>query len=101
MTIEQVLMQSMKTQSGLTQRCRMAESVLTKFILTIIILVVCNEMENLCNVSYSMSEQHVDSKESRITRDAADLEKLLEFFNRYNPFPDMSIFFWNCWQRFY
>ncbi|XP_031784033.1 uncharacterized protein LOC116417072 [Nasonia vitripennis] len=97
MTIEQVLMRSMKTQGGLTHGRGMAESVLTKFVLTMIILVeVCNEMENFCNVSYSTSEQHVDSKVSRITRDVADLQKLLEFFSRYNPFPEttniMSIF---------
>lgn len=60
------------------------------------IVEVCKEMENFCNVSCSISEQHVDSRESRITTDSADLEKLLQFFNMYNLFPEtpniMSIF---------
>lgn len=97
MVIEQFLMRSMKTQGGLTHGRGMSESVITKFVLTMIILIeVCNEMEKFCNVSYFTSDQHVDSTDSRITRDAADIEKLLEFFKKYNPFPEtnkiMSIF---------
>ncbi|KYN02063.1 hypothetical protein ALC62_07132 [Cyphomyrmex costatus] len=98
MTIEQALMRSMKTQGGLTHgRNPNRESVCTKFLLTMIILVdICNEMENFCNVSYCTSEQHVDSTESRITRDVSDLETILQFFGTYNPFPEtrniMSIF---------
>lgn len=93
MTIQQVLMRSMKTRGGLTHGPGMSDSVLTKFVSTVIILV---EVYNDCNVSYSTSEQHIDSTVSRITRDAADLDKLFEFFNRYNPFPQtkniMSIY---------
>lgn len=43
------------------------------------IVEVCKEMENFCNVSCSISEQHVDSRESRITTDSADLKNLLQF----------------------
>lgn len=97
MIIEQVLMKSMKTQGGLTHGRGMTENVITKFVLTMLSLVeVSTEMEKFCNVSYCTSEQHVDATESRITRDAADLEKLLVFFRKFNPFPDtqnlMSIF---------
>lgn len=97
MTIEQVLMRSIHTQGGLTHGRNPTESVCTKFLLTMIVLVdVCNEMEDFCNVCYHTSEQHVDSSESRIARDVKDLEKLLEFFELYNPFPQtqyiMSIF---------
>lgn len=89
MTIEQVLMRSMKTQGGLTHGRGCSESVLTKFILTMIILLeVCNEMEDFCNVCFTTTEQHVDSTEYRIKRDVADLEKLETFFNRYDPFPE-------------
>lgn len=57
MTIEQVLMRAMKTQGGLTHGRGMSESVLIKFILTMIILdEVCNEMEDFCDVSYITSE---------------------------------------------
>lgn len=97
MTIEQVLMRSMKTQGGLTHGRGLSESVLTKFVLTMIILVeVCNAMENFCNVSFATTEQHIDSREYRIKRDVADLQILQKFFNRYDPFPEtdniMSIF---------
>ncbi|KYN10940.1 hypothetical protein ALC57_16910 [Trachymyrmex cornetzi] len=81
MTIEQVLMRSMKTQGGLTHGRGLSESVLTKFVLTMIILVeVCNEMEDFCNVSFATTEQHIDSREYRIKRDVADLQILQKFF---------------------
>lgn len=84
MVIEQFLMRSMKTQGGLTHGRGMSESVITKFVLTMIILI------EVCNVSYFTSDQHVDSTDSRITRDAADIEKLLEFSKKYNPFPETN-----------
>lgn len=97
MIIEQILMRSMKTQGGLTHGRGMSESVISKFVLTMLTLVdISNEMDNFCDVSYSTSDQHVDSTECRIARDAADLDKLLEFFKQYNPFPEtpkiMSIY---------
>lgn len=53
-------------------------------------------MEKFCDVTYSSSDQHVDSRESRITKDVADEKKMSEFFANYNPFPVtdklMSIF---------
>lgn len=89
MIIEQFLMRSIKTQGGLTHGRGLSESVLTTFVLTMIILVdVCNEMESFCNVSFATTEQHVDSREYRLKRDVADLEKLLSFFNIYDPFPE-------------
>jgi len=87
MTIEQFLMRAI-TQGGLTHGRGWSESVLSKFILTMIILVeICNEMEEFCNVSFATTEQHVDSREYRIKRDVVDLEKLEAFFQRYDPFP--------------
>lgn len=89
MIIEQFLMRGMKTQGGLTHGRGMGESVITKFVLTMILLLeVCNVMEDFCNVSYSSSEQHVDSTDSRVTRDAKDLQKLIDFFQKYYPFPE-------------
>lgn len=88
MIIEQFLMRSMKTQGGLTHGRGMGDGVIAKFVLTMIILIeVCNSMETFCDVSYCSSEQHVDSTDARVKRDAADLMKLVEFFARYNPFP--------------
>lgn len=80
MTIKQFLMRSMKTQRGLTHGRGLSESVLVKFILTMVILVeVCNKMEDFCSVFFATTEQHVDSKEYRIKSDVADLEKLVIF----------------------
>ncbi|KYN50525.1 hypothetical protein ALC57_00165 [Trachymyrmex cornetzi] len=88
MTIEQVLMKSMKSAGGLTHGRGISDSVLCKWILSSIILTeISNEMENFCNVCYSTSEQHVDAGVSRIKRDASDLDKLVSFFSTYDPFP--------------
>lgn len=97
MTIEQVLMRSMKSSGGSTHGRGITDSVTAKWILSSIVLTdVCNVMEEFCNVSYATSEQHVDTRISRISRDEADLEKIRSFFKNYNPFPItdhiMSIF---------
>ncbi|KYM95812.1 hypothetical protein ALC62_13539 [Cyphomyrmex costatus] len=92
MTIEQVLMRSMKSSGGLTHGRGISDSVLSKWILSSIILTeVCNEMEKFCNVSYSTSEQHVDASVTRINRDASDLQKLANYFSTYDPFPMSSV----------
>lgn len=74
MCIEQVLMRSMKTQSGLTHGRGMSENVISPFILTMIVLVeVCNVMEDFCNITSCTSDQHVDLRQSRICRDNLDV----------------------------
>lgn len=76
----------MKTRSGFTHGRGLPGSDLAKSILTMIILVeVCNEMEDFCGVSFTTSEQHVDSREYRIK---SDFHKLLTFFVKYDPFPE-------------
>ncbi|KYN03290.1 hypothetical protein ALC62_05871 [Cyphomyrmex costatus] len=97
MCIEQVLMKAIKTSGGLTRGRGITDSVVAKWIISTVALTeVCNEMEKFCNASFDTSEQHVDTRISRIKRDAADLQKVLEFFERYNPFPEsdylMSIY---------
>lgn len=89
MTIEQVLMRSMHSQGGLTHGRGFSDSVLTKFIATMIVLIdVCNEVEEFCNSSFNTSEQHVDARESRIARDNSDVKKLSAFLEKHNPFPE-------------
>lgn len=88
MTIEQVLMRPMKTSGELTHGCSMTESALSKWILSMMVLVeVSDAMEQFCNISYVTSEQHIDTRSSRISRDAADLQKLINFFDTHDPFP--------------
>lgn len=65
-TIEQALLKAMKSSGGLTHG-RISDSVLAKWILSTLTLTdVCNEMEKFCNVSFETSEQHVDTRTSRI-----------------------------------
>ena len=40
--------------------------------------------------SYTNGEQHVDSRESRISRDKKDVNKILKFFESHYPFPNVS-----------
>lgn len=97
MTIEQVLMRSMKSSGGLTHGRGITQSVLSKWILSTIALTdVCNEMQDFCNGSHATSEQHVDIRPRRISKDAKYLEKLCDFFQKHYPFPQtekiMSIY---------
>ena len=87
MTIEQVLMRSIKCVGGLTHGRGMNESTIAKFLAcTVVLLEICNEMENFCSSTYDSSEQHVDARSSRMSRDASDLKKLLQFYEERNPF---------------
>lgn len=88
MTIEQVLMRSMKCIGGLTHGRGLTESVRAKWIAcTVATIEVCNNMETFCGASFSTSEQHVDTRISRIERDNSDLKKVTDFFAQFNPFP--------------
>ena len=49
--------------------------------------VICDEIERFSNVSLNSTEQHVDSRDSRINTDNADIKKLIEWFTLHYPFP--------------
>lgn len=69
MMIKQVLMRSIKTPVRLTHCSGWSESVLAKLVLTIIILVaICNEMNDFCDVSFTTTDQQSDSREHQIKR---------------------------------
>lgn len=88
MAIEQALMKEIKTFGGLTHGRGLTESVIAKWILSAIVLLdVTKSIGDFCNVNYVTSEQHIDSRSSRISKDNTDLKKLIEFFNIHNPFP--------------
>lgn len=91
MTIEQVLIKSMKSSGGLTHERGITDTLIAKWILsTLVMTEICNEMEKFCNVSLETSEQHVDARNSRIKRDTTDLQKIHEFFEKYNPFVESN-----------
>ncbi|CAH2218497.1 jg2186 [Pararge aegeria aegeria] len=87
MSIEQVLMRSMKTSGGLTHGRGITDSVLAKWVLTMPFLIdVSNSMQSFCNVAFITSEQHVDARPSRIQEDNRALDLMLQFFTSYDPF---------------
>ena len=88
MAIEQILMRCMKSRGGLTRGRGVTDSGLAKWIHNMSALAALTEVvQTFFNVSFASSEQHVDGRPSRIKRDSADLNKLLQFFSTYNPFP--------------
>ena len=88
MTIEQVLMKSMKSYGGLTRGRGMTESVLSRWTLSMVYLQnICNEVETYCNVNTATTEQRVDMRASRVARDESDTEKLCRWFSQHPPFP--------------
>ncbi|XP_043269016.1 uncharacterized protein Nepl16 isoform X1 [Venturia canescens] len=89
LTIEQVLMRSIKCSGGLTHGRGLTEAVIGKWVLSrAAVLEVINSMELFCSMTFATSEQHVDNRVTRISKDAEDLLKLKHFFTMYNPFPN-------------
>lgn len=88
LTIEQVLMRSMKSQGGLTHGRGISSSVLARWSIGMVsMLNICEEVERFTGTATLTSEQHVDMRAARIVRDTADTEKLKIWFNTHPPFP--------------
>ncbi|GBO40729.1 hypothetical protein AVEN_109901-1 [Araneus ventricosus] len=78
-TIEQTLMETMKSSGGLPRGLGITESILTQWTLGMIHLHnICEEVEKYCNITSVTSEQHVDMRPSRIVRGNEDVEKLMQ-----------------------
>lgn len=91
MTIEQSLMRIMKIARGLTYGRGVSESILCRWTKGITSLQnICEEMEKMCGVAFTNSEQHVDMRESRIKRDTSDSKKLMDWFTQHHPFPNVA-----------
>lgn len=91
MTIEQVLMRSMKSYGGLTRGRGMTDSVLTRWTLGMVYLQnICTDVESYCDITSATSEQHIDVRASRMTRDEQDVQKLRDFFDLHPPFPQID-----------
>ncbi|GBM91038.1 hypothetical protein AVEN_169575-1 [Araneus ventricosus] len=68
--------------------CLVSESTMTKRILTMPFLVeVSQKIEEFCNLLFASSKQHVVARNSRISRDEACLQKLVDWFSSNDPFP--------------
>ena len=70
MTMEQVLMQAMKTSGGLTRGRGMTESVVSRWVLSMPGCTgITQHFEAFCGVTFTTSEQHVELGMSRQMRD--------------------------------
>lgn len=89
MTIEQTLMRSMKSAGGLTRGQGITDSVLTKWILAMpILLDIKDKIEEFCHIAFVTSEQTLyDARLWRISRDNRDVEKFMGWFSHHPPFP--------------
>ncbi|GBM57565.1 hypothetical protein AVEN_97673-1 [Araneus ventricosus] len=87
-TIQQNLMKTTKSSSGLTRSPGITESVLIRWTLGMIhLLNICEEVEKYCNITSVTSEQHVDMRPSRIARGNENVYKLMQWFSQHIPFP--------------
>lgn len=88
LSIEQVLMRSMKSQGGLTHGRGISNSVLSRWTGgAVYMLNICEQLERFWGISCITPEQHVDMRPTQIKRDTADVEKLNNWFSTHPPFP--------------
>ena len=77
LVIEQTLMRSLKSTGGLTRGSGMTEDMHNLWTLSAPVTSEYNSaMQDFTDMTYVTSPQHKDSTESRIKRDASDLEKI-------------------------
>jgi len=87
LVIEQTLMRSLKSTGGLTRGSGMNEEQRSLWTMsTPITSEYNNAMQDFNHLSYTTSEQHKESTDSRITRDASDLSKIMSKLDGYTPF---------------
>lgn len=66
------------------------DSIVLKWIKGILYTKDIEGLENFCNVEFSKSIQHVDSRDARIQRDRKDVLALRQFLVEHNPFDDID-----------
>ncbi len=87
LVIEQVLMRSLKTNGGLPRGTGIGEHERLVWLLSMPACAEVNDsMQLVTGVSFTTSEQHKDSSKTRQSQDHRDTRKLLNFFQRRNPF---------------
>ncbi|KAJ8869862.1 hypothetical protein PR048_028871 [Dryococelus australis] len=91
MTIETKVMQSFKTNTCLTHRRCISDSVISKWIVEMSVTHgMCALLEEFRGVLFSPSVQHVDFRMTRITRNTTDIGKLAAWFRSHSLFPIME-----------
>ena len=91
MTIEQVLMHSLKTTGGLTRGRGISPSTIAKWVHSMPATCrIVDARETFSGVANTTSEQHVDLRESRQRRNLADMTTLKGWLTIHNPFDRTS-----------
>ncbi|CAC5359434.1 unnamed protein product [Mytilus coruscus] len=93
LTIEQILMRSVKSSRGLTRGRGKGESQRAQRILSMPACADYNSaMQELTGVGYCTSNQHKEATHARKERDRVDTLAILEYFSERNPFTnDVSL----------
>lgn len=92
MTIEQTLMRLMKSSGWLTHGRGISDSVLMKWTQNMsAVNEVCQSLEDFCDLSMIFSEQHVELRSLRISRDNSDILQLTNWLSLYYPFPGCKV----------
>ena len=77
MTIEQVVMRSLKARGGLTAGRGITDSTLLKWVASApIIMEVSLQIEEFSGATFATTDQHVDARLTRVTRDENWIEML-------------------------
>lgn len=94
LTIEQVLMRSIKTHGGLTRGKGMTETQRLVWVLSMPACANINEaMQKLSGISFETSDQHKDLSKARQARDVNDTLDLISYLRERDPFArDPSLF---------
>ena len=91
LTIEQVLMRSMKTSGGLTRDRGMTEQQILTWLLAMPACAEVNRaMQELSGAKYSTNEQNKETGKSRQRRDMKDTHTLLLTMSERNPFAEST-----------
>ena len=86
-TIEQTLMKQLHVGGG-AFKTSCNESNVGKFVQAKLDSADMTEhLEEFCGVNFNSSDQHADTSDARIKRDAADVRLIINFFTENNPFP--------------
>ena len=89
MTIEQVLMRAMKTNGGLTRGRGLTESVISRWISTMpACSALAERFEQFNMIRTVSSEQHVELRASRKSRDMKDVDKFYAWISEKIPFSE-------------
>lgn len=89
MTIDTTLMRSFSNQGGMTRGRGVTNSTLSKWVVGVSATHdKCISLEEFGGVLFSTSEQYADFRQAHQNKDATDIAKLKDWFEKFPPFPE-------------